>query len=259
MYRYYLYRHIRLDKNEPFYIGIGTKKDGSLKTYETEYKRAFSKQRKDSKIWKLVSSKTNYKVEILYESNDYEVIKQKEIEFIKLYGRIDLGTGTLANMTDGGDGTLGRKFSEETINKLKISRKKRGRYIYTNKIYQYDLNGNFIQEWESITCASIYIKVHKSRLSRVVKRNENNNFCKDYYWTNFLATNIEPKKYRNDFWGKVEMIDPSTNKVIQNFSSKEEALRFLGKQKSGTHIKNAIRNNSTAYGYKWKEVSDVTH
>lgn len=23
--KYYLYRHIRLDKNEPFYIGIGTK------------------------------------------------------------------------------------------------------------------------------------------------------------------------------------------------------------------------------------------
>lgn len=23
--KYYLYRHIRLDKNQPFYIGIGTK------------------------------------------------------------------------------------------------------------------------------------------------------------------------------------------------------------------------------------------
>jgi hypothetical protein len=33
---HYLYRHIRLDKNEPFYIGIGTKTQldlfGSIKT-----------------------------------------------------------------------------------------------------------------------------------------------------------------------------------------------------------------------------------
>ena len=29
--KYYLYRHIRLDKNEPFYIGIGTKKESKAK------------------------------------------------------------------------------------------------------------------------------------------------------------------------------------------------------------------------------------
>lgn len=33
--KHYLYRHIRLDKNEPFYIGIGTK---IVKT--SEYRRA---------------------------------------------------------------------------------------------------------------------------------------------------------------------------------------------------------------------------
>ena len=28
--KYYLYRHIRLDKNEPFYIGIGTKNNAKF-------------------------------------------------------------------------------------------------------------------------------------------------------------------------------------------------------------------------------------
>ena len=46
--KYYLYRHIRLDKNEPFYIGIGTKvnKKSFLKV-TSEYVRAYSKTRRN--------------------------------------------------------------------------------------------------------------------------------------------------------------------------------------------------------------------
>lgn len=104
--KHYLYRHIRLDKNEPFYIGIGTK------TLRCQYERANSKASRSS-IWKNIVKKTEYEIEILLESDDYEFIKQKEIEFIKMYGRIDKGTGTLSNLTNGGDGTLGRVVTEE--------------------------------------------------------------------------------------------------------------------------------------------------
>lgn len=101
--KYYLYRHIRLDKNEPFYIGIGTKEYKNPKTHELEYRRAFRKYNR-SKHWTNIIKLTAYKVEILFESNDYNIIKNKEIEFIKLYGRKDLDLGTLVNFTDGGDG-----------------------------------------------------------------------------------------------------------------------------------------------------------
>lgn len=100
----YLYRHIRLDTNEPFYIGISKS--------NSDYKRANSKlQRSD--FWKNITSITEYEVEILLESDDYEFIKQKEIEFIKLYGRRDLNLGTLTNLTDGGEGNLGIIVTEE--------------------------------------------------------------------------------------------------------------------------------------------------
>ena len=139
--KYYLYRHIRLDKYQPFYIGIGTiyKKDKNSINKNTLYRRAFSLQKK-SNIWKKISNKTEYKVEIMIESNDYNFIKQKEIEFIKLYGRIDLNNGILSNLTNGGEGTngvilsdefkyncsqrmKGIKFSEETKRKMSESRK----------------------------------------------------------------------------------------------------------------------------------------
>lgn len=119
--KYYLYRHIRLDKNELFYIGIGTK-GTKFCYYKTEYSRAFNTNKRN-KVWKYIFNKAEIEVEILLESNDYDFIKKKEIEFIKLYGRINLGTGSLTNLTDGGDGSLNRKVSEEQKSNFKNIRK----------------------------------------------------------------------------------------------------------------------------------------
>ena len=51
-YKYFLYRYIRLDKNEPFYIGVGTKhkRNGiyNYKTYNSEYKRAYASHKENS-------------------------------------------------------------------------------------------------------------------------------------------------------------------------------------------------------------------
>ena len=105
----YVYRHIRLDKNEPFYIGIGGETDG-------KYKRAYQSRSRNN-IWKNIVNKTEYKVEILFDDLTWEEACQKEIELIALYGRKDLNKGTLSNLTDGGDGTLGIIQSEETKRK----------------------------------------------------------------------------------------------------------------------------------------------
>ena len=90
----YVYRHIRLDKNEPFYIGI-------CKHDDPYYKRSKSKLRNN--IWKKIVDKTGYEVEILFSNIDIDFAKNKEIEFIDLYGRICCGTGTLANIGGGGE------------------------------------------------------------------------------------------------------------------------------------------------------------
>lgn len=53
---------------------------------------------------------------------DYEAI-QLEIELIAKYGRKDLGTGILRNMTNGGDGVSGRIFTKETRAKISAANK----------------------------------------------------------------------------------------------------------------------------------------
>jgi len=161
--KYYLYRHIRLDKNEPFYIGIGTKLKNSLNK-NTIYKRSCDSIKRRNKIWNCITSKTEYKVEILFESNDYEFIKSKEIEFIKLYGRIDLKTGTLANLTDGGEGCLNKIVSLETKNK--ISKKNKGKVRTEKQIKSIRdrsilaiINKDTKEIFESITDAALSAKL----------------------------------------------------------------------------------------------------
>lgn len=115
MDNWYLYRHIREDLNVPFYIGIGCKKDFG-RAYE------FSNNKR-SAFWVKITKKSNFRVEILFENLSKDDVSEKEKEFIKIYGRKDLGFGTLCNMTDGGDGLLNCKMSDETRKKISESMK----------------------------------------------------------------------------------------------------------------------------------------
>src|SRR5687768_758929 len=105
MSKYYLYRHIRPDLNIPFYIGIGTRNEKL--THKGEYERAYVFYCR-SVLWTRIYNKNdkNISVDILFESDSFKEIVRKEMEFIKLYGRINLGTGHLVNLTDGGEGNV---------------------------------------------------------------------------------------------------------------------------------------------------------
>lgn len=107
----YLYRHIRLDKNEPFYVGIGS---------DDKYKRASSEKNRN-KHWRNVVLKTQYEVEIVLDNLTWEEACEKEREFIQLYGRKDKCKGPLCNYTDGGDGVLGLIVSQASREKMRIA------------------------------------------------------------------------------------------------------------------------------------------
>jgi hypothetical protein len=92
----YLYRHIREDKNEVFYVGIGSD-NGFYRSKETKRR---------NKHWENIINKTEWYSEIIITDISYELAKIKEIEFIEIYKRKEDG-GTLCNKTKGGEGSLG--------------------------------------------------------------------------------------------------------------------------------------------------------
>ena len=189
----YLYRHIRLDKNEPFYVGIGSDN-------EYEYKRAYETVNRNQH-WKNIVAQTPYEVEIILDKLTWNEACSKEIEFIALYGRTNLNEGTLCNMTNGGEGKFGLKDSAETkqkkrnsaINKPKseqhkqnlskaligknrgycswlVNNENRSNKIRLSKlgkpslkktaIIQLDKNNNIIQEFDSYTSAKNATKIN---------------------------------------------------------------------------------------------------
>jgi len=131
----YVYRHIRLDKNVPCYIGIAKDDKGV-------YKRAFAIKVGRNPLHQNIINKTEIEVEIMLDDLTWEEACEKEKELITLYGRKDKSTGILCNLTDGGEGApgviqslevrleksnrlKGRVFSEETLAKMKASRNAR--------------------------------------------------------------------------------------------------------------------------------------
>ncbi len=112
---FYVYRHIRPDTNEVFYIGIGNNNDKRV----APYARANNKGVRRSEFWRKIVNKNNgmFICEIMYECNSFDESNAKEMEFIELYGRKDLGTGTLVNLTSGGSGAKNVKMSDEVKKK----------------------------------------------------------------------------------------------------------------------------------------------
>jgi hypothetical protein len=116
-----VYRHIRLDTNKVFYIGIGNEK------------RPYSKRR--NKHWKRVVNKSDYVVEIIAKNLSLEDACELEMFLISEYG-----IENLTNINCGGEGQFnpdaetrykigsgqrGKKHSIET--KIKISESNKGK------------------------------------------------------------------------------------------------------------------------------------
>jgi hypothetical protein len=108
-----IYRHTRLDTNKVFYIGIG-------KTL----KRAYSKIGR-SDLWYNIINKAGYEVEVLKSDLDWNDACELEKILISYYGRRDLHTGDLVNMTIGGNGP--ELLTD--IQRNKISKSLKGRVL----------------------------------------------------------------------------------------------------------------------------------
>lgn len=106
----------------PFYIGKGKKNRYKVSEHMN---KSSSNNFLKNKIRKVGTN--NIKIQFLHKNISEEESFQFEIFYIELYGRRDLGTGALCNLTNGGEGNSGYIMSDET--KQKLSDLNRGRIV----------------------------------------------------------------------------------------------------------------------------------
>lgn len=107
---FYIYAHVNPINRAIFYIGKG------------KNKRAYAKERRSDR-WQNYINKHGYEILILEENLLEKDAFKLEVFYIKEFGRLDLGTGLLINMSDGGAGgnnNKGRKFSEEWLKNMSL-------------------------------------------------------------------------------------------------------------------------------------------
>jgi hypothetical protein len=108
--KYYVYTHRKADTREIFYVGEG------------QDDRAWRYGR-SSPVWRNIVKKHGYFVEIIdYFENEIDALIF-ENHLILLYGRRNIKTGPLVNLTDGGLGKLGYVTSDKTKELMSSHRK----------------------------------------------------------------------------------------------------------------------------------------
>lgn len=119
---FYVYIHRKKTNGEVFYVGKGCGK------------RAWSKGDR-SKFWKDVALKYGFTVEIYINDVQEWYAYEVERELISYYGRRDIGTGSLVNMTNGG-GLFVSEYDEykkdRISNRLSEARADKTIYSFTN-------------------------------------------------------------------------------------------------------------------------------
>jgi group I intron endonuclease len=204
----------------------------------------------------------SHKVDILEECTE-DILNEREEYWITRYNSVDNGM----NLTFGGDGGRRSKITRKKmskahqgmkkpwagLNKLSsehIEKLRNGRINTMNPIYQYDLEGNFIKEWQNAKQASTHLKINNGYLSTIL---DSNKTLGGFRFTKTKHEKLSPTTKWDKHKKPIIQYDLEGN-LIREWSSAKEAAETLGIRIQ--NITACCRGESkTAYKSIWKNAT----
>jgi len=239
------------DKNGIRYVGKSNNTDKRYYRHIFDAKTKKKLNKRDAWIKSLLNKNMKPILEVIdvVDESEWILMEKYWISQFKTWGF------ELKNMTDGGDGLYGLKHSVKT--KKKMSETKKGKtpkninFLHQSsikgKIFQYDLNGKKIKEWESVNNAKK--KLNITNIDLVIKRKRSS--AGGYIW----RYKTEPLTNEELDIIKEKHDKQKPKKVIQK-TLKGEFVKEWGSvneiKKIYKHINSVLRGDrKTAGGYLW--------
>ena len=298
----YVYGEYSFDY-EPFYVGKGKEDRKTKHLVPSLLKKNSYKNNKIKKIRKATGN--NPIILILESNITEKTALDLEANAVFVIGRYDLQKGPLANLKDEGEKQTGYKHTDEAKNKISASESGKNHYFFGKKhtdetkkkmreaklgekshnfnkklpewqknilieahkkqIIQFDLNGNFIKEWDSIKNASEKNKISSSAISRcLLKKGKTSGGYIWYYKSDFINGDFTKKlslqivqeaKTRNIIYKGIKVIQLSkNNETINMWDTISKASKVLNISKTSI-IRVCKGKQKTAGKFIWKYVN----
>lgn len=282
---FYVYSLLNPITNKPFYVG-----KGSNDRYKEHFRECFKKKRshKLSTIKNIVNQNLDVLIQINIETIDEKFALQKEVELIRFWGRRDIRTGILTNLTDGGEGVSGfistrdisgennpmfgkthtpearqnisrknkeriekfgaRKHSEE--HKQKLRDNNAGGVATSKEIYQIDTLGNIVAKYKSSRSAGKSTGINFSNINACANYKGESVCVGGFYWRFIDDPNIVDSKLVN--FEELNKLRTRT-KSIQQIDSERNVLNTWSSLKEASKETGfPISNISTAVNHNKK-------
>lgn len=149
--QYYVYEWVRLDTNEPFYVGKG------------QGDRCYRKKRGNNQHFNNIVKNIPTAVVILHEGLTEEQALEIECWYIHQY-EFEWGYN-LVNLTEGGEGVTGYRHSEE-----EIKRNRSQTHGFNIHDYEKEIIDLYVNKFYSALCIANHYKVSKQCILRLLER-----------------------------------------------------------------------------------------
>lgn len=170
--------------------------------------------------------KKNFKKQVLAQTEDKYFLNELEQYYINYYNAI--ASPLFYNITAGGEG--GNTFQS---------------YKTKKKVYQFDIYGNLIKEWDSATTASKQLNLNRSRIVTECKDGGSYNYSLWAHTSQYIQKNVKPRIRKKIIQKTLD------NKIVKVWECLIDIQKQLNFNKANV-LKVLQNKNKTMYGFKWE-------